>query len=72
MSSEGHLEEGSIEDKAEATHEVVSYMVGHLLWGPVHAGLLWSVPGLVTLCCYFMYLEGSSDTFCLFNILSLS
>lgn len=72
MTSEGHLEEDSIEDKAKATHEAVSYMVGHLLWGPVHAGLLWMVPGSGTPCCYFMYLEGSSDTFCLFSTLSLS
>lgn len=70
--SEGHLEEGSIEDKAKATHEAVSYMVGHLLWGPVHTGLLWRVPGLGTPCCYFMYLEGSLYTFCLFNTVSLS
>ena len=37
-----------IEDKAKATHEGVSYVVGHPLWYPVHTEFLWRVLGLGT------------------------
>lgn len=53
-----------IEGKAKASHRAVFCVVGHLLWCPVHAGLLWRVPGLGTPCGYFSYLEEKWDALC--------